>query len=90
MPAWLWDENACGSNQLGWESPDNIPDDPRAAELWELFLSKIKKVIPEFVDVVRRSKHIHELLSFAHIWMHSSEGFDCADKFLEGMGVEVP
>ena len=21
MPAWLWDQNACGSNELGWEVP---------------------------------------------------------------------
>ena len=55
--AWLWDQNPCGSNELGWESPDNIPDGPLAAELRELFLSEIGKTIPDFrvVDVLRRS-----------------------------------
>ena len=89
MPAWLWDQNACGSDELGWESPDNTPDDPCAAELRELFLSEIGKVIPDFIDVVRWSKLIHELLIFSRLWLHSSEIFDRANEFLKGMGVEV-
>jgi len=89
MPAWLWDHNAGGSNQLEWESPDKIPDEPRAAELRDLFLREIGNVIPDFVDVVRGSKLLHNLLLFARRWLHSSEIIERADEFLKGMGVEV-
>jgi hypothetical protein len=89
MPAWLWDHNAGGSNQLGWESPDKIPEEPRAAELRDLFLREIGNVIPNFVDVVRGSKLLHELLIFARLGLHSCEIIERADEFLKGMGVEV-
>lgn len=78
-----------GSNQLGWESPDKIPEEPRAAELRDLFLREIGNVIPNFVDVVRGSKLLHELLIFARLGLHSCEIIEQADEFLKGMGVEV-
>ena len=42
-----------------------------------------------FVDAVRRSKLIHELLIFARLWLHSTEPFERANEFLKSMGVEL-
>ena len=87
MPAWLWDKEASGSTQPKWVSPDDIPLDPQAAEIKHLFLNEIEEAIPGFVQTVRHSEHIFELLTFARLGLHSEEIIYRARDFIARMDV---
>jgi Phosphotransferase enzyme family len=89
MPAWLWDNEASGSNQLRGVSPDDIPLDPQPAEIRRPFIEEIEDAIPRFVDTVRGSKPIFELLTFARRGLYSVEVIDDARSFLKRMDIEV-
>ena len=89
MPAWLWDKEASGSTQPNWVSPDDIPLDPQAAEIKQLFLNEIEDAIPDFVQTVRHSKHIFELLTFARLGLHSEEIIYRARDFIARMNIEI-
>ena len=73
LPAWLWDKLASGSFQLKWVSPDDIPLDPWAMEIRQFFLTKAKDAIPGFIEPIRHSKPIFELLVFTRHGFHSEE-----------------
>jgi hypothetical protein len=89
MPAWLWDREGSGSNQLKWVSPDDIPLDPQAAGIRLLFLNEIDNAIPGFVQTVRHNKPIFELLTFARLGLHSEEIIYQACNFLATMNIEI-
>ena len=89
MPAWLWDKVAGGSTQLEWVSPNDILLDPQAAEIRQLFLSEIEDAIPGFVETVRRSKPVFELLTFARRGLRSEEIIYQARDFLARMNIEI-
>jgi len=89
MPAWLWDGAASGSNQLKWVSPDDIPHDPQAAEIRQLFLDEIEVAIPGFVQTVSQNKPIFDLLTFARLGLHSEEIIYQARNFLTTMNIGI-
>ena len=89
MPAWLWDKEASGSNDLKWVSPDDIPLDPKAAEIRDLFITEIKDAIPGFVETVRDSRLVFELLTFARLGLHSEEIIYQACDFLTRTKVKI-
>jgi hypothetical protein len=89
MPTWLWDKEPSGSNQLKWVSPDDITLNPQAAEIRQHFVNEIEGAIPGFVDTVRHSKLIFELLTFARLGLHSEEIIKEARGFLRRMDIEV-
>jgi hypothetical protein len=89
MPAWLWDKEASGSNQLKWVDPDDIPLDPEASEIRLLFLNEIEEALPGFVKTVRHNKSIFELLSFTRLGLNSEETIYQARDFLATMNVEI-
>ena len=70
-------------------SPDDIPLDPQAVEIRLLFLDEIEDAIPGFVETVRHSKPIFELLTFARLGLHSEEIIYQAREFLATMNIEI-
>ena len=89
MPVWLWDGAASGSNQLKWVTSDDIPHDPQAAEIRQLFLNEIEGAIPGFLQTVRHNKPIFQLLTFARLGLHSEEIICQARDFLMTMNIKI-
>ncbi|KAF8526625.1 phosphotransferase enzyme family-domain-containing protein [Hysterangium stoloniferum] len=83
MPAWLWGWDLAGSDQLQWVDPDDIPTDPEAVEIKEIFVKEVNEVLPGFVDTVTSNKLVFELLTFARIGLYSQETIFMADDFFD-------
>lgn len=87
MPAWLWDNKACGSNDLKWVDPDDIPCDSEAAEIRQVFIDEIEDALPGFVETVRRNGLIFQLLAFARHGWYTEQTIYQAGDFLEKLNV---
>ncbi|KAF8987825.1 kinase-like domain-containing protein [Cyathus striatus] len=90
IPGWLWDRGGCGSNQLSWVDPDEVPESPEGAKLREVFIEEIGKQLPDFMKVVRKNKILYQILVFARIGLRSMERVEKANEFLKEMKVDIP
>jgi hypothetical protein len=63
--------DASRSHQLKWVSPGGIPLDPGAADIRQHFLHRIDDVSLGFVDIIRYTKPILDLLTFDRLGLYS-------------------
>ena len=69
---------------------DDIPLDPEASKIRLLFLNKIEDTMLGFVETVRHSKSIFELLTFTRLELDFEEIIHQARDFLATMNIKIP